>query len=106
MQIDLTIDGWAVVIGMSVVFGVVAQLIVGWGRQRWAWLIGAVAYFVGAFLTSEWMFATATEATNQPNIGGLSFDEALFGGLVVGLVAVAVTWLASRQTRIHGPIGT
>jgi hypothetical protein len=100
MAIDLEPSGWAVLIGL------VAQVIVGWSRQHWAWLIGFVAAFAGGFLTSEGLFATATQATNQPNIGGLSFDEALFGAILVAAAAAVVTRLASRQSRVPRPIGT
>lgn len=101
MQINLDATGWALLVVLSLAFGILAQLVVGFRRQPWTWLIGTVASFVGGFLTSEWMFATATEATNQPNLGGLSFDEALFGGLIVGLLAVGVAWFLSRGPAAH-----
>jgi hypothetical protein len=106
MEINLDATGWALLVVMSLAFGVLAQLIVGFRRPPWTWLIGSVSAFAGGFLTSEWMFATATEATNQPNIGGLSFDEALFGGLIVGLVTVALTWFLARRDALHHPAST
>jgi len=48
---------------------------------------------------SEVLFATATEDEIQPIVDGLAFDEALLGGLVGGLVAVAATWLVARLSR-------
>jgi hypothetical protein len=48
---------------------------------------------------SEVMFATYTEDEIQPIIDGLAFDEALLGGLVVGLVVAIATWFVSRQFR-------
>jgi hypothetical protein len=97
MQWDLGLQALAIVSALSLGFGAVAHLIVG-RANRWTWLIGAVAYFAGAVFVSEVLFATATEAELQPQIDGLSFDEALLGGLVVGLVAVVVTWFLGRQT--------
>jgi hypothetical protein len=45
------------------------------------------------------MFATYTEDEIQPIIDGLAFDEALLGGIVVGLVVAGVTWLLTRHSR-------
>jgi hypothetical protein len=64
------------------------------------WLIGAVAWFVGGLFASEVIFGTETTEQNlQPLIDGLLWDEALIGGLITGLVAVALTWFATRHDR-------
>lgn len=106
MEINLDATGWALLTVMSLAFGVVTQLLVGFRRQPWTWLIGSIGFFAGGFLVSEWMFAMATQATNQPNIGGLSFDEALFGGLFVGVLAVVLTWVLARRDAVHHPAST
>ena len=64
---------------------------------------GAVAFFVGGIVASEVIFSWATAAELQPQIDGLSFDEALLGGLVVGVPVVLLAWWANRRRHIHGP---
>jgi uncharacterized membrane protein YhhN len=93
--------GWLIVI--SLLFGVIAQVLLGAGT-RWMWLIGAGAWFVGGLFFSEVLFGTMTEDEIQPIIDGLALDESLLGGLLVGVPAVLVTWYLTRQRRIHPPI--
>ena len=101
MQYDLGTTGLALLVVMSLAFGVVAQLIAGI-RTAWVWLAGSVGYFVGGLIASELMFAWATDGDLQPLIDGLFFDEALFGGLIVGGIAAAVTWFEMRR-RVAEP---
>ena len=106
MEYDIGLQGLGILAGMSLVFGVLAQLIAARISTRWIGAIGAIGFLVGGLVASEWIFAWATVDDLQPLIDGLLLDEAMLGGIVVGLVAVAVTWLVTRQTRIHGPMGT
>ena len=98
MNFDLGVQGLALLIIPALSFGLVAQLIVWRNGTHWTWLIGAVAWFLGGLLASEVVFgAETTEENLQPIIDGLLWDEALLGGLVTGLVAVVVTWFATRN---------
>jgi hypothetical protein len=104
VQFDLELQGLGILVAVSLVFGVIAQLALGRGTTRWMWLIGAVAWFVGGLLASEVVWGTATEEELQPIIGRLAFDESLLGGLVVGVPVVLVTWyVARRRHRLHQP---
>ncbi len=96
MQYDLGSTAQIILIFFAIGFGAIAQLIVGDRATRWLWLTAAAGWLVGAIFMSEVMFATATEDEIQPIVDGLAFDEALLGGLVGGLVAVALTWAAAR----------
>ena len=99
MEYDLGSTAQIILIFFAVGFGAVAQLILGKRATRWVWLTGAIGWLLGAVFVSEVLFATATEDEIQPIVDGLAFDEALLGGLVGGLVAVAATWLVARLSR-------
>ena len=100
MQWDLGLQGIGLLAAMSLGFGVVAQLLFGRSTTRWLWLIAATAYLLGGLVASEVWFGWATQAELQPNIDGLSFDEALLAGLVSGVVAVLLTRFVTRpQSR-------
>lgn len=101
MQWDLGLQGWGLLIAMSLGFGVLAQLIAGRGTTRWLWLIASAASLVGGLLTSEVWFGWATEEELQPNIHGLSFDEALLGGMISAVVAVLVTRYVTRKRGVE-----
>jgi len=102
MNFDLGIQGLALLIIPALLFGLIAQVIVWRTATHWMWLIGAVAWFLGGLFASEVLLgAETTEENYQPLINGLLWDEALFGGLLVGIVAVVVTWFATR--RGHRP---
>ena len=101
MNVDLGIQGLALLIVPALVFGLLAQLVVQGRATRWMWLIGATAWFVGGLWASEVLFgAETTEANLQPLIDGLLWDEALIGGLVTGVIAVIVAWFATRVDRV------
>ncbi len=101
MNVDLGLQGVALLILPAIGFGVIAQAISWRSATHWIWLIGAGAWAIGAFVMSEVVFgAETTEQNLQPLIDGLLLDEALLGGLVAGLLAVAATWLLTRN-RIH-----
>ena len=98
MNYDLGLQGLTLLIVPALLFGLVAQVLVWRNATHWMWLIGATAWFVGGLFASEVLYgAETTEANLQPLIDGLLWDEALIGGLVAGLVAVVVTWLATRR---------
>jgi hypothetical protein len=100
MQFDLGSVGLGLLLAISLVLGLLAQLAVGMGRTRWMWLIGATAWFIGGLYFSEVLFAWATIDDIQPIIDGLAFDEALLGGLLVGVPVVLATWFLTRR-RSH-----
>ncbi len=102
MQFDLGVRGLVALISLSLIFGGLAQVVLGRGTTRWMWLIGTAAWFVGGLIASEVVWGTATEQELQPNVDGLSLDESLLGGLVVGVPVVLVTWyVARRRNRLH-----
>jgi hypothetical protein len=103
MQWDLGLQGLAVLVLMSLGFGVIAQLAVGRLTTQWLWAIAGATYFVAGLFISEIWFGWATGAELQPNIDGLSFDEVLLIGLVPGILAVFATWYATRS-RQHRPL--
>jgi ABC-type transporter Mla maintaining outer membrane lipid asymmetry permease subunit MlaE len=101
MQWDLGLQGLGLLVVMSLGFGVLAQLIAGKRTTRRLWLIASAAAFVGGLLTSEVWFGWATEEELQPNIDGLSFDEALLGALISAIVAVLVTRYVTRKRSVE-----
>jgi hypothetical protein len=103
MEWDLGIRGVALLLGMSLGFGIIAQLLMWKVTTHWFWLVGTAVYFVSGLLTSEVLFGWATEEDLQPNIDGLSFDEVLLFSLLSGLVAMLVAWLVSRRSKAKVP---
>lgn len=104
MQWDLGLVGVALLVAMSLGFGLIAQLVAGKTTTRRLWLIAASTYLVGGLLISEVWFGWATEEDLQPNIDGLSFDEVLLIGLLPGITSVVVTRYVTRHmTRRSGP---
>jgi hypothetical protein len=99
MTWDLGIGGLAVLAGLALGFGLAGQALVGRFTTRWLWLVAGVGAFLGGIVASEVVFGWATAAELQPNIDGLSFDEALLGGLVTGAVAVVATWMIERGSH-------
>lgn len=106
MQWDLGLQGLGLLIFMSLVFGIFAQLVVGSVTTRWVWLIAAAVHFVGGLFVSEVLFGWATEAELQPNINGLSFDEVLIFSLISGVLVVLARWYVERRNRLHRPMST
>ena len=102
MEWNLGLTALGLLLVMSLAFGFIAHvvmLLLGQATTRWLWAIGAATYFVAGLFISEVMFGWATEADLQPNIDGLSFDEVLLFGLIPGIIAVLVTWFATRRDR-------
>ncbi len=102
VQWDLGLQGVAVLIVMSLGFGVFAQLTFWSESTRWVWLLASAAFLVVGLFISEVWFGSATEEQLQPNIDGLSFDEVLLG-YVVGIPVVLVTRYLT-QRRSHRPL--
>jgi hypothetical protein len=99
MQWDLGLRGLGLLVAMALGFGLVAELIMWRSTSRWVWLIASTAFLVAGLFTSEVWFGWATQEDLQPNIDGLSFDEALLFGLLVGTAAVMVTRYLGRRRR-------
>ncbi len=93
MQWDLGLQGIAVLIGLSLAFGIYTQLVF-WNRAS-LWLgpiAGAVSFVVGIFI-SEALFGWATAEELQPNIDGLSFDEVVLAYVVGAIIVLAARYL-------------
>jgi hypothetical protein len=102
MDYDLGLQGLALLIIPALAFGLVAQLIVWRSATHWMWLIGALAWFIGGLFASEVLFGSETTEENlQPLIDGLLWDEALIGAFLTGVVAVVITWFATRHPRME-----
>ena len=100
MHWDLGMSGLLYLAAMSIVFGLVAQLLAWRAAPKWLWALVAGVYFGVGLLVSEVWFGWATEEDLQPNIDGLSRDEVLLIGLVPVAIAVVMTrWLAKRHAR-------
>ena len=102
MDWDLGAEGVAILLGMSVAFGVVAHAVLHRDSTPWLWLIGTGAFFVFGLLISEAWFGWATEEDLQPNYDGLSFDETL----LAIFPSFATVLLARRALRRRGSGGT
>lgn len=99
MEWDLGLTGVGVLIGMSLGFGLLAQLLAGRGTTRWMWLVGAGTFFVSGLLMSEVGFGWATEKDLQPNYDGLSFDETLLAIFPSVAIVIAAQWMIRRHNR-------
>ena len=103
MEWDLGFRGLALLLAMSLGFGLVAQLVMWRLTTHWLWLIAAAVYFVGGVLISEAWFGWATEEELQPNIDGLSFDEVLLIAPVPGFLVMLAAWVVTRRSRTKPP---
>lgn len=101
MEWDLGLRAVALLLSMSMAFGVIAQVLVRGSTPRYLWAIAAGTYFVSGLLVSEVWFGWATEEDLQPNIDGLSFDEVLLLALLPGIAAVLVTRHLTLRRRRH-----
>jgi hypothetical protein len=103
MNYDMGLYGLGVLVAMSVGFGALVGVLTWRSASHWVGPIGAATYFLGGLFLSEVVYGTATEAELQPNIDGLSFDEALLGGLIAGLAATVVAWFLTHHRQQHRP---
>ncbi len=100
MHWDLGWSGLLYLGGMSIIFGLLAQLLSWRAGPKWLWALVSAVYFGVGLLVSEFWFGWATQEDLQPNIDGLSRDEVLLIGLVPVAIAVVVTrWMARRHAR-------
>ena len=102
MEWDLGLQGVALLIVLSLGFGLFALLVFWGSASRWVWLVGSAAFFVIRLFISEVWFGSATAAELQPNIDGLSFDEVLLGFVVGVPIVLAARYLTWR--RSHRPV--
>lgn len=92
--------GVAILLVMSLAFGIFTQVVFWNHATRWLWLAVSVLMFVIGLFVSEVLFGWATEQDLQPNIEGLSFDEVagiFLVGIIVVLVARAFEWRRSHR---------
>lgn len=107
MEWDLGLQGLAALAAMALGFGVVAGVVVGRDvRVRLvATAVATLACFGVGLVVSEVMFGWATEEELQPNIDGLSRDEALLSSVITTVLVVVVMRRltrreADRQARV------
>ena len=107
MQWDLGLQGLAVLGALSLGFGVFAGLVGGKGvaYRLLATAITTVACFGLGLVTSEMLFGWATQEELQPNLDGLSRDEALLSSVLTTAVVVLVMRYLARRTG-HREWGT
>ena len=102
MELAFTLGlwGWIAAIAGALIFGVLAASI-GETRTGYEWLIDSVAAFVGAIVASEFIVAWQSFG---PMFDGLAIVPALFGGLVVGLIAEVATRFATHGSYAPAPV--
>jgi hypothetical protein len=91
MHWDIGIQGVGVLAAYSLGFGLVAQLVLWRSSTHWLWLIAAGTFFIAGLLISEVWFGSGTGEELQPNIDGLSRDEAMLA-FIPASIAVWITW--------------
>lgn len=97
---DITLADWALLIGSSIVFGLIVQFL-GRTETGWQWLGGAIAFFVGALFASE---AVMAWTTIEPIWEGVALIPALVGGLVVGILVDLGTRYVTGGSPFHRPM--
>jgi hypothetical protein len=97
---DIGLQGLGVLAAYSLGFGLIAQLVLLRSATPWLWLIAAGTFFVAGLVISEVWFGSATGAELQPNIDGLSRDEALLA-FIPASVAVWIVWALGRRHMRH-----
>ena len=103
MHWDIGLQGLGVLAAFSLGFGLIAQLVLWRSTTHWLWLIAAGTFFIAGLLISEVWFGSATEEELQPNIDGLSRDEALLA-FIPASIAVWITWAFGRRHMRHRPV--
>jgi hypothetical protein len=97
VQWDLGLGGFALLVGMSAAFGLLAEVVMWRSTTHWVGAIAGTVFLVAGLLTSEVWFGWATAEDLQPNIDGLSFDEVLLIGVLAGAAAIVLTRLVGRR---------
>jgi hypothetical protein len=100
MQIEIGIGGLGLLAAISLIFGLVAQLVIR-SAGRWLWLLGAIAWFAGGLFASEVIWGSLTIEEIQPIIDGLALDESLLGGLIAGTASVVVARVLAGDRGVH-----
>ena len=99
MEWDVGPQGLAVLAGMSLAFGAVAELLLARLVGHHVWHLATLAMFGLGLVISEVWFGWATEDELQPNIDGLSFDEVLLGTFIGVVLVVATRILLRHRAR-------
>ncbi|HKX76174.1 MAG TPA: hypothetical protein VJR05_12390 [Acidimicrobiia bacterium] len=97
MQWDLGLQGVAVLLVMSLGFGLLAQALIRKVTTSRVWVFATAGYFVVGLVISEVWFGWATEEELQPNIDGLSFDEVLLGVIPGVAILIAIRYWLRRS---------
>jgi hypothetical protein len=105
VQFDLGLQGLGILIAISLIFGVIAQVVMR-GGTRWLWLLAATGWFIGGLIASEGIWGGATSEEIQPIIDGLALDESLLGGLIVGVPVAIIARLATGPGPFHRPVSS
>ncbi len=88
----MTLLAWIILVVGAVVVGAVAQWVMK-AEMPFRWAVTAIGAFIGALVSSEWLFAGTT-----PDVEGIAVWPALIGGLVVGVVVDLIAqWFARRE---------
>ena len=101
MQFEIGIGGLGLLAAISILFGVIAQVVFIRGT-RWMWVIGAIAWFLGGLFASEVIWGTLTIDEIQPIIDGLALDESLLGGLIAGLATIFAVRVLKTDRSVRG----
>jgi hypothetical protein len=101
-QWDIGLRGLAVLGAYSLGFGLIAQLVLWKSTTHRLWLIAGGTFFLAGLLISEWWFGSASAQTLQPNIDGLSRDEALLA-FIPASIATWLTWAVGHRRVPHHP---
>jgi hypothetical protein len=105
MEWDLGLTGVAVLLALSLGFGLLAQIFAGRGVTRWMWFIGGGTFFIIGLLISETWFGSATVEDLQPNYDGLSFDETLLA-IFPSIAVVVIARRVIRHRHLSGASGS
>ncbi len=103
MEWDLGARGLLVLLGMSLVVGLVSQLVLWRVVSHRFWILATAVNFLSGLFTSEVLFGWATGEHLQPNINGLSFDEVLMSSIVTFLVILLLVRIAGHRANIRAP---
>ncbi len=96
----MTLLGWGVLAVGALIVGAVCQWVRAIDALPFRWIVTAIAAFIGAFATSEWLFNSWT-----PDYEGFAIWPALIGGIVVGVAVDLVAQLLFRgETTRHAVV--
>ena len=90
-SVDMTVWGAVILVVGALVIGVISQFI-GDVRSPFQWIVVSIAALVGAVFASEMV---TSWQTIEPVWEGVALLPALAGGVVLGVIADAVTRFAT-----------